>query len=657
MNLKSKTLSGWDEIIDNPKNLPIDLLSVENNLTDYFRKELERIKTDYYSDEYFNNHSFLKNFIDDIPGKLNKLQLSIRPFIDDFHSCIITDEEVDILAGYEHYRWVKEMHSDGWIYGETLDTEEKTHPDLTQFTNLEMKRQRFYRKLIYTIPVILNRCKLEVFKPEEQAYIKPELIENLARVIHERYRVLMREMEEKSKTESVYEKLYIVNAYNRQYFSLEFDKLPNDIKSSNFDSAYHIATKLLSIGYSITEADRNTKLSLLFLSDTEIETMAKLEHERWAWEKRLKGFTYGEIRNDAIKKHPCLVPYYQLPELEKEKDRVLVKFYPSLLHDINYTVIALTPEQLKNISYIPRQRVLLQESLADIENIIFTISTGEKQDGEEKKNEIESVLRECIYNIQSSIEEQYAASLVQQCILPTRIFFRSCLPNSFILFKPKDILSGDFFFISKINNLVIYAAADCTGHGTAGAMLSMICSNFLDQAVNDNRLSDPSTIIDFVYKKLVAFMKRNDDGIISNFGMEIAVCTIIPETRTVFYAGINRPLYIFRNHHLEVLEPQKIKAGDGFESIGNTFKTSQQLNLQNGDTLYTFSDGYADQFGGSENKKFLSKNLKILLESIQTKSMLEQYEILNKTIELWKGTGTAQAVDQVDDILIIGVRV
>jgi hypothetical protein len=205
MNLISKIPSGWEEIIYNSKNLPIDLKALEDNLIDSFQKEYDRIKSCYYSDEYFNdNHQFNKNFVDDIPGKFKKLKLLIRPFTDSYHSCIITDEEVDVLAGHEHYRWVKEMHNDGWHFGETLNKEARTHPDLTQFPNLDFNRQRFYRKLIYTIPVILNRCGYEVFKPAEQAYIKPELIENLARVIHERYRVLMREMEEKSKTESVY---------------------------------------------------------------------------------------------------------------------------------------------------------------------------------------------------------------------------------------------------------------------------------------------------------------------------------------------------------------------------------------------------------------------------------------------------------------------
>lgn len=654
---KQISISEWGKIIYNNKNLPIDYNELNDKLLVSFSGEYERIIPEYSTTGYYGNlEDFINDFLNNIPEKLEKLQLKIRPWLEKFYSCIITDEEVNLLATHEHFRWVNKMYSDGWTYDESLNPAAKTHPDLTGFSNLDNKKQKFYRELIYTIPVVLNRCGFEVYKPAEQGFIKNDLIENLARAIHERYRILMREMDDKAKSESIYEKSYIVNVYNRQYFSLEYDQLPNDIKSSNIDSAYHIATKLLSIGYTIKETDRTTTQTLLFPGDTEIETMAKMEHERWAWEKRLKGFSYGKTRNDALKKHPCLVPYHELPELEKEKDRILVKIYPALLDDINYSVIPLSPEQLQNISYVPRQRVLLQESIAEIEKSILAIDTEDFNAKQDAKTSIRKQLTESLAGIRSAIEEQYGASQIQQCILPTRLFFRSCLPDSFILYKPRDILSGDFYFVSKVNNFVIFAAADCTGHGTAGAMLSMICSNFLDQAVNDNRLTDPSMIISFVYKKLVAFMKRHDKSVVSDYGMEIAICTIIPETRTLFYAGINRPLYIFGNSYTEILEPQKIRTGDGYESLQTSMKQSQQVNLQKGDTLYAFSDGYADQFGGKENKKFMTRNLEHLLKTIQPEPMLGQYEILNSTIEQWKRAGTENAVEQMDDILVIGVR-
>jgi serine phosphatase RsbU (regulator of sigma subunit) len=656
-NSNAESLSVWGDIISESEITTINTGEFTAGLRKYFLSEFTRIRSEYhFTNDLPGEELFVNEFITAIPEKLRMINIRMRQFSGRFFSCVITDEEVDNLASNEHYRWVNMMYSSGWTFGDAYDPVTKTHPDLSGFNSLRQERQKFYRELVYSIPVILNHCGYEIFKPGEQGFFRNDLVENLACAIHERYRKMMREMDSRARSESVYERMNIVNAYNRQYFSVDFNQLPAEIRSSNLDSAHHIATKLLSIGYSIKEAERNIDQTILCLSDSEIETMAKLEHERWAWEKRLKGFTYGSVRNDALKKHPCLVPYIELPELEKEKDRVLVKIIPALLTDINYTVSALSPEQLQSISYIPRQRILLQESIFKIEKTIQSIEKDDIPEGQGGKI-LKNDLAESLTNIRATIEEQYGASMIQQCILPTKLFFRSCLPDSFILYKPKDILSGDFYFISRINNLVIFAVADCTGHGTAGAMLSMICSNFLDQAVNDNNLTDPSVIIGFVYKKLVGFMKRHDNSVVSDYGMEIAICTMIPETNTLLYAGINRALYLFRNSETIILEAQKIRAGNGYESLINTLQSSQELTLERGDSLYIFSDGYADQFGGRENKKFMNKNLEKLLNTIQPKTMLEQYEILNNTIEQWKGTGSENAQEQTDDILLIGVRI
>ncbi len=343
----------WNDILYNSQDNTPGYKELIINLKNEFSKEYKRIKKDYSSIFYKeSDEKVINEFIDDIPEKLNKLKLSIRSYRDRFFSCIITDEEVDLLASHEHYKWVNEMSSEGWEYGEELDAEGKVHPDLTHFPDLSKERQGFYRELIYTIPVIFVRCGFEIFKPAEEEFRKKELLENLARAIHARYRKLMAQMDEKSKEDSIYEKLNIVSDHNRENFTKDFDELDDNIKSSNTDSAYHIPTKLLSIGYKIEEAEKNTEHVLLCLSKTDIETMAKLEHERWAWEKRLNGFTYAPERDDEKKKHHCLIPYRELPELEKEKDRDQVKFYPYLLKDINFNVVPLKPEQLQNISYI-----------------------------------------------------------------------------------------------------------------------------------------------------------------------------------------------------------------------------------------------------------------------------------------------------------------
>jgi serine phosphatase RsbU (regulator of sigma subunit) len=643
----------WNEVFSNETTEKPDSNEIKRRLKEEFSKSYERIRKTYQSLYFFpNNELFTDDFINYIPQKLNKINVLARPIKEQFHSCIITDEEVDLLASIEHYKWLNSMFADGWENGDTLDAEAKTMPDLTNFSELDNNRKKFYRELIYTIPVIFKHCGFELFKPAEQSFLKNDIVENLARAIHEKYRMTINELNEKSSTSNIFEKTQVINIFNRQYASSQYEKLPSEIKSSNLDSAYHIITKLLSIGYTVSK-DKKDSISILFPDSNEIETMAKLEHERWAWEKRLNDFVYGNERNDNEKIHPCLIPYNELPESEKEKDRQQVRLYPLLLNDLDYSVEILSPEQLKGISYIPKQRILLQENIKNLEK---TISEIKDKPGNQSTEHFMNVLNTTSENIAATVGDQYAASMVQNCIMPSKLFFRSCFPESFILFKPRDILSGDFYFVSKVGNQTVLAAADCTGHGIQGAMLSMLCSNLLDQAVNENSITDPSTIIDFVYKRMTSFMKRHGSGITTEYGMEISICTFVENSKTVFYSGINRPLWVFKDHQLEQWEPNKLRPGETYESLRENLKPSAQLNLKTGDTLYMSSDGYEDQIG-FEGKKFKVKNMKILLESVQNKNMLEQYEILNRNIEQWKGPDINSTVDQTDDILVIGVKV
>ena len=658
MENSQKNISGtWENIFSNFDENKIIIDDIKKGLKKEFLKEFLRIKAVYKFPLYNDVDKAVTNFIDDIPDKLSRLNIQARLYKKHYFSCIITDEEIDLLAGIEHQKLVNEIDTQGREYGDSPEEEAKVDPDLKPFSDLDLIKQRFYRKLIYTIPVIFVRCGYELFKPAEEEFRNVKQLEDLARAIHSRYCMLMKNMDEESVINSVYEQLSIVNDQNRKNFSRDYDDLAADIKSSSIDSAYHITTKLLSIGYRIEEGDNESEQILLCLSNSDIETMAKLEHERWAWQKRLIGWTYAPARNDENKEHNCLVPYRELPELEKEKDRDLVKLQPELIKAINYKVVPLSPEQSKNISYIPQPRRLLDKTRLKIEIVKEKFEKNVKNINESRTAQnIKELLSDTIKDLSTAIESLNMAAGIQQNILPSKIFFKTCLPESFILFKPKDILSGDFYFVSKQNDKVVFAAADCTGHGTSAALLSMICSNYMDQAVNDKHLTDPSAIICFVYKKLVSFMKRHHNTIISDHGMEIAICTLIPASRTLFYAGIKRPLYMFRNDKLEILKPQKVLSRS-YESIIDYTHPSQQLNLQKGDIVYLFSDGYPDQFGGPDHRNYSIGQFKKLLESIQPRSMLEQYTILSNTIEHWKSHDPENITEQTDDILVIGVRV
>ena len=243
----------------------------------------------------------------------------------------------------------------------------------------------------------------------------------------------------------------------------------------------------------------------------------------------------------------------------------------------------------------------------------------------------------------------------QQSIFASKLFFKTCLPDSFLLFKPLDVVSGDFYFVSKIHGQIIFAAADCTGHGMPGAMLSMICYNFLDIAVNDHNLTDPVAILKFVFTKLENLIYRQTGRSMSGDGMDIAVCAFLPDTLLLSYAGVNRPLYLIQKEKIREIKSIR-HLGNKSDIINNNSLNSQRILLNKGDQFYIFSDGFADQFGGDTipTKKIGTKNFASMLIENSNLSMPIQREKLNETVENWRKQGQDE---QTDDIMVIGVKV
>ncbi len=241
------------------------------------------------------------------------------------------------------------------------------------------------------------------------------------------------------------------------------------------------------------------------------------------------------------------------------------------------------------------------------------------------------------------------AKRIQQAILPNAQAVSGALPNSFILFKPKDIVSGDFYFFEKKDNLVFIAAADCTGHGVPGAIMSMVGYEKLTSAINNS--NQVSEILNLLNNGIKAALHQTDSADSTRDGMDIALCAINTTSFTLSYAGAHRPLWIIKNGVAEIIETKATKAAIG----GLTSNTQQfeqhDIQLAKGDTLYLFTDGYADQDGGEKGKKLMTKNFKQLLLDIQHKPMPEQQIFLSDFITTW----SAQT-EQLDDILIIGIQ-
>ena len=564
--------------------------------------------------------SFWYNFAAEIPKKFRELNLFVRSFENFCRTCIITDNEVTALAGMDlSHKFFQSTIENSW---------------------------QFCIELNYLIPVELKKIGYEVIRYEEVVEINVLMVKKLARAIHSRYLHEIRNQSIKANNYIFYNQGNSAN----QHLS-DFDDLPDEIKYSNIDNAAHIPTKLLSIGYKIKPVKKGYKPFALHLNGEEIETMARVEHMRWSWEKRLNGWTFGSNKDDIKKTHPSLIPYEQLNESEKEKDRELVKLIPAFLQDIDYEAFPVSPNRIKKLSYAIKPQSSIHKILNETRELndqirkIATLTPTIEEMIRIRNKKIEEAINE--------VEESYNyAQHIQETFLPDDLYVRECFPDSFILIKPKDIVSGDFYFFSKQEPLIIFAAVDCTGHGIPGALLSTLGYGILDQAVNEIKLTDPSLILHHLYSKMHRYLRNDREGTGISDDMDIILCILDTRTNTLIYSGVKNPLYRITNGELIEYRSQYLDA-DNCEDVERQF-TSAKIQLNITDTIYLCSDGYTDQFGGKDHKKYRRKRLMNFLLTLQDYSMPEQSDKLYEEIEHWREENNE---DQTDDILVIGIRI
>ncbi len=249
------------------------------------------------------------------------------------------------------------------------------------------------------------------------------------------------------------------------------------------------------------------------------------------------------------------------------------------------------------------------------------------------------------------------AKRIQNAILPPPALVASALPDSFVLYKPKDIVAGDFYWIEQQADRIFFAAADCTGHGVPGAMVSVICNNALNRSVREFGLKTPGQILDKTRELVIREFEKSEEEV--KDGMDIALCTLPPLDKPItqddkallHFAGANNPLWIIKPGADTIHEVKPDKQPIGKYSEAKPFTTHEIL-AEKGDTIYVFSDGFADQFGGQKGKKLKAANFKKILLEIQEKPMAEQRAILDNRFEEWRGE-----FEQLDDVCVIGVRV
>lgn len=239
---------------------------------------------------------------------------------------------------------------------------------------------------------------------------------------------------------------------------------------------------------------------------------------------------------------------------------------------------------------------------------------------------------------------------IQEAMLPDVSLLGKYFPEGFGLYLPKDVVSGDFYWFNEYKGVMYLAVADCTGHGVPGAFMSMIGIDKLNQSLIDKQLEDPSELLSAMNISIKIALKQKDDQATSMDGMDIALCSYNKKTKILQFAGANRPLWLIRNGELIEFKPTKASIA-GYTENSQVYE-SHTIQMQTGDTIYTFTDGIADQFGGPERKKFMTKRLKEALLSIHRMPMSQQEAAVEKIFRDWKGS-----LDQVDDILLLGLRI
>jgi len=328
-----------------------------------------------------------------------------------------------------------------------------------------------------------------------------------------------------------------------------------------------------------------------------------------------------------------------------------------LLLDANYNV-TIQPEWWQVLSF-----------LLIIFYIIFLIKNRRLKQSKIKLEQIVEERTAALKHKEQEITDSIRYALrIQLSIIPTQGKVKSLLPKSMVYYKPKDIVSGDFYWVDHINDEVLFSAVDCTGHGVPGAMMSVIGLKLLDQAVQDKQLSKPADILQYLDIGVNNTLRQSYDPSAVKDGMDLALCNINYKTLTLQYAGAFNSMLLIRknisstyqitnnkeafygNDILEV-KSDKNPIGSNADGVADVF-TNHTIQLQKDDCVYVYTDGYADQFGGPKAKKFKYNQLKDLLVSCAHLPIDEHYSVLDKAFNAWKGNQ-----EQVDDVLVIGVKI
>lgn len=288
--------------------------------------------------------------------------------------------------------------------------------------------------------------------------------------------------------------------------------------------------------------------------------------------------------------------------------------------------------QAENLKLVKEQNIILERKVKE--------RTQEVQAKETK-------IRRLYEGLSDSIRY---AQRIQKAILPTEEKFEKILPHSFVFFKPRDVVSGDFYFLEEVDNKIVLAAIDCTGHGVPGAFMSLIGNDILAEIIINQKTTEANKVLEKLHKGIRSLLRQEETK--NQDGMDMTLVVIDKENNILEFAGAKNPLIYIQNNELKVIKGDKMPIGGEQREMERIF-TKHEISLEKETHFYLFSDGIQDQFGGEKNKKFTPKRLRNLLQENHQKPFEKQKEILDQTIENWQKQGNEK---QIDDMLLLGVR-
>lgn len=242
------------------------------------------------------------------------------------------------------------------------------------------------------------------------------------------------------------------------------------------------------------------------------------------------------------------------------------------------------------------------------------------------------------------------AKRIQEAMLPEKSILEKFFPRAFIIYKPKDIISGDFYWFNEVNGMITVAVMDCTGHGVPGALMSMLGNNLLNEIINVQRVTAPGEILKKLNIGVRKQLKQDIKGAKGQDGMDISICSVDKKNMTFQYAGAGQNLFYFKDKQFELIKGDRKTVG-GYQAEVERSYTNHEISFRHGDTLFMCTDGYADQFGGRKDKRMQTKNLIKLIQSTLSLGFREQEKLLSEWLEKWQGR-----LKQTDDILLVGIE-